>query len=74
MTRRRLKIQTDTGRNSMIIRGWGGGALAREAGCWPVYSGSAGGWIVDLPRLSDLAAYLEYRSVAYSVTEVGDAG
>lgn len=69
----RVRIETDTARDRMVIRGWRAGELAREAGCWPIFSGTVGGWIIDLPHLADLVAYCEHRHVAVSVTEVGDA-
>lgn len=73
MSRRRITIETDEKNDRMIVRGWRGGDLAREAGCWPLWIGSVGGWVIDLPRLPDLVAYLEYRNIAVSVAEWGGA-
>lgn len=73
MTRRRLRIIVDTPGQTFAVRGWRADALIREAGHRAVFSGIARGWVLDLARLPDVAAWLEYRNVPYSVTERSDA-
>jgi hypothetical protein len=64
--RRRISIeQRDT---IIAVRGWRAGDLAREAGCRPTFSGTAG-WLLDTKRLPDLVAYLESRHIPVDITE-----
>ena len=73
MSRRVVTIETNPSRHRMVLRGYRAAELARDAGLKPIWAGSARGWILDLHRLTDLAAYLDYRGVEYFVTEAGDA-
>lgn len=52
----------------VIFQGWRVADLLRAADTKPIYAASAGGWMVDLSRLADVVAYLEYRNVAVTVT------
>ncbi len=67
MSRRRLTIVTDEVNRTLVLSGWNAQRLAHEAGCRPIYSGSAGGWMLDLSRLSTLCAYFDHRRVAYGL-------
>jgi hypothetical protein len=72
MSRRRIKI-IDHG-ETVVIHGWRGGGLAREAGVRAVFNGASGGWVADAKRLPDLVAYLQYRNISASIlTYGGDA-
>ncbi len=68
MSRRRLTIVTDEVNRTLVLSGWNAQRLAHEAGCRPIYSGSAGGWMLDLSRLSTLCAYFDHRRVAYALS------
>lgn len=70
MSRRRVvEIVADQGSQTMVLRGWNVAKLSREAGCRPIYTGVSRGWLTDLRRLPDLCAWLDYRNIAYTVTD-----
>jgi hypothetical protein len=69
VSRRRIKI-IDHG-ETVVIHGWRGGDLAREAGVRAVFNGASGGWVADATRLPDLVAYLQYRNIVVSVLPNG---
>jgi len=73
MSRRGLTITAEPACKRLVLRGWKGGELARNAGLWPLWIGTVNGWVLDLDRLPDLVAYLEYRGVRVRVTEASDA-
>lgn len=68
MSRRAVEIVADR-RSQTVLRGWNVAELSREAGCRPIYTGVARGWLTDLRRLPDLCAWLDYRNIAYTVTD-----
>lgn len=61
MTRNRLTITTDD--RIAVVRGWRARDLVREAGLKSIFSASAGGWMIDQPKLGDLLAYLDERNI-----------
>ncbi|MFC7503205.1 hypothetical protein ACOACQ_17695 [Nocardioides sp. CPCC 206347] len=65
-TRNRVTVTLD-GRVA-VVRGWRAADLIKEAGGKAIYAGSAGGWMVDRHRVSDLLAYLEQRNIAATVS------
>lgn len=67
MTRHRLTIRVDN--NIAIVRGWKASGVLRSAGLRPTYSGTAGGWMVDVSQLPELVAWLEYRNLAYALED-----
>lgn len=71
MTRRRPLTIVDNGR-TIVVRGNAKRVL--EAGGFRApYIGTARGWLLDAHRLPDLAAWLDYRNVAYTITTEAEA-
>lgn len=71
--RRRLTVTVAPDGATFVLRGWGGGQVARDAGLRPIFSGSAGGsggWILDATRLPDLLAAAQSRNIAVLVEEL----
>jgi len=67
MTRRRVTIIESP--PIIVVRGWRVSDLLREAGMKATFSGSAGGWMLDQPKLPDLLAFLQARNVGATVIE-----
>lgn len=65
MSRRRLTITVDG--NLVVVRGWKASGTLRCAGLRATFSGSAGGWMVDVARLPELLAWLDDRRMTYSL-------
>lgn len=65
MSRRKITISPDG--ELVIIKGYKVAEIARAAGLRPTYSGSAGGWMLDASRLSELVVWLEYRNFRYEI-------
>lgn len=65
MTRRRVTIIESP--PIIVVRGWRVSDLLREAGLKATFSGSAGGWMLDQPRLPDLLAFLQRRNVGVTL-------
>lgn len=63
---KRARVITRTGHNIVLVRGWKTGEVLRGAGWRPIYSGTGGGWTLDLHRLPDAVAALEHAG--YDVT------
>lgn len=70
MARRRLTITVDG--SIVVVRGWKASGTLRCAGLRATFSGSAGGWMVDVTRLPELLAWLDDRRFAYALE--GDHG
>lgn len=49
----------------ILVRGRRVGQMLNELGFRPTFSASAGGFLLDHRRLSDLVAHLEYRNVPF---------
>lgn len=71
--RRSLVIREDTERNIALVRGWQAKELLIECGCKPMYSVIGKGWVVDLPRIPDVCAWLDYLSINYRFEVADDA-
>ncbi|WP_377322845.1 hypothetical protein ACFJIY_25255 [Pimelobacter simplex] len=69
---RLIKITVD-GR-AAVIHGWQAKELALEAGAKPLYSASAGGWMIDACRLGDLLAHLHQRGIRVHVQPDSNVG
>lgn len=65
MTRRRLTLEVDG--NIVVVRGWKASGVLRSAGLRPTFSGTAGGWMVDVSKLPELVAWLDYHNLAYGL-------
>lgn len=65
MSRRRLTITVDG--NLVVVRGWKASGTLRCAGLRATFSGSAGGWMVDVARLPELLAWLDDRRLTYAL-------
>ncbi|WP_299057071.1 hypothetical protein [uncultured Nocardioides sp.] len=65
----RTRITVEASDEIIVVRGYGARDLMRGAGMRPIFSGSAGGWMLDASKLPDLLAALEHRGV---VAEVGE--
>ena len=58
--------------NTIVVKGNAKSLL--DAGKFrAIYAGTVQGWMLDLDRLPDLAAYLDSRHVAYRVTTGSEA-
>lgn len=64
-SRRKITITPDG--SIVVIKGYKIAEIARAAGLRPTYSASAGGWMLDVKRLPELVAWLEYRNFRYEV-------
>lgn len=69
---RLIKITVD-GR-AAVIHGWQAKELAVEAGAKPLYSASAGGWMIDSSRLGDLLVHLHQRGIRVHVQPDSNVG
>lgn len=68
--RRRVTVVLD-GRIA-VLRGWRVADLIAESGCRAVFSGTAGGWMVDRHRVGDVLAYLAARNIPVTVLDDAD--
>lgn len=64
-SRRKITITPED--NIVVIKGYKVAEIAKAAGLRPTYSASAGGWMLDLRRLPELVAWLEYRNFRYEM-------
>lgn len=69
-SRRRVTVALD-GRVA-VFRGWRVADLIAEAGCRAVFSGTAGGWMVDRHRVGDVLAYLATLNIHVTVLDDAD--
>jgi hypothetical protein len=65
MTRRRVTIIESP--PIIVVRGWRASDLLREAGLKSTFSASAGGWMLDQPKLPDLLAFLQRRNIGATI-------
>lgn len=63
MTRRRVVVEVDDSTKTCFVRGWQAGDMIRDAGIRPIWSHMSRCFMIDLRRLPDMVAYLEYRNI-----------
>lgn len=63
MSRRRVTIDVDDTTHTCYVRGWQTGDMIRDASIRPIWSHVSRCYMIDLRRLPDLVAYLEYRNI-----------
>jgi hypothetical protein len=58
----------------IVVRGFKAGARLKASGIGkPIYSTTAGGWLLDRKRLPDLEAWLESRRIGYVIDDPDQA-
>ena len=58
---------------TFVVSGWKAGQLCRDADKRPIYSASAGGWILDSRHLADVLALAQLCRIEVTIRSAGNA-
>ena len=56
---------------TIVVRGHKAGRILTEGGFTPFFVGTVRGFMLDVDRLADLAAWLDYKNIPFEVTTRG---